>query len=60
MIAKPNLVDPLIFGIGAAIGLRKEDTDLQQKISEAILTIRKNGTYKKLNDKYFSFDMYGD
>ena len=28
-------------------------------ISAAIRTIRANGTYKAINDKYFDFDAYG-
>jgi ABC-type amino acid transport substrate-binding protein len=28
-------------------------------LNRAIADIRKNGTYKKLNDKYFPFDVYG-
>ena len=42
-----------------AIAVRKEDAALRDKISAAILAIRKNGKYKAINDKYFSFDIYG-
>ena len=43
----------------AAIGLRKEDTDLKAKIDKAIADMIKDGTYKKLEAKYFDFDVYG-
>ena len=43
----------------AAIGLRKEDTDLKAKIDQAIADMIKDGTYKKLEAKYFDFDVYG-
>ncbi|HEY1611737.1 MAG TPA: ABC transporter substrate-binding protein [Paraburkholderia sp.] len=43
----------------AAIGLRKEDTDLQTKINGAIAAMIKDGTYKKIEAKYFDFDVYG-
>ncbi|WP_374673984.1 ABC transporter substrate-binding protein [Ideonella sp.] len=51
--------DPVIFGIGAGIAVRKADTALVQKLNAAIKAIRANGTYKKIQDKYFSFDIYG-
>lgn len=54
-----DLVDPKILGNGAGIGLRKEDTDLKAKINKAIAEILKDGTYKKLEKKYFDFDVYG-
>jgi lysine/arginine/ornithine transport system substrate-binding protein len=43
----------------AAIGLRKEDTDLKSKIDKAISDMVKDGTYKKIEKKYFDFDVYG-
>jgi len=43
----------------AAIGLRKEDTDLKTKIDGAINGMIKDGTYKKIEAKYFDFDVYG-
>ena len=48
-----------MLGIGAGIGLRKEDTDLKAKIDGAILEMVKDGTYKRLASKYFDFDIYG-
>ncbi|CAM2137929.1 MULTISPECIES: ABC transporter substrate-binding protein [Paraburkholderia] len=44
----------------AAIGLRKEDTDLKAKIDKAIADMIKDGTYKKIEAKYFDFDVYGN
>ena len=55
----PNFDDPAYFGIGAGIALRKGDKALQQAINGALAALRADGTYKKINDKYFSFDIYG-
>jgi len=44
---------------GAGIGIRKGDTKLKDAFNAAIKAIRADGTYKKINDKYFSFDVYG-
>jgi lysine/arginine/ornithine transport system substrate-binding protein len=55
----PDLVDEKVLGVGAGIGLRKEDTDLKAKIDRAILDMVKDGTYKRLASKYFDFDIYG-
>ncbi len=47
-----------VLGSYIAIGLRKNDTALKAKIDQAIATIIKNGTYKKIEAKYFNFDVY--
>jgi ABC-type amino acid transport substrate-binding protein len=39
--------------------LRKGETALKTELNTAIKAIRGNGTYKKINDKYFKFDVYG-
>ena len=55
----PNYDDPKIFGTGSGIAVRKADAALQAKFNAAIPAIRANGVYKKINDKYFDFDVYG-
>ena len=54
-----TLVDQKIFGSGASIALRKGQPELKKELNTAIDTIRANGTYKKIADKYFDFDPYG-
>ena len=54
-----ELYIPKYFGIGAGIGLRKGQDALKGELNAAIKAIRANGTYKKINDKYFKFDVYG-
>ena len=51
---------PEIHGIGAGFGIRKEDGDLKALLNKGIADIRANGTYKQIQDKYFTFDVYGD
>lgn len=56
----PDLSDPKWFGNGAGIAIRKEDKDLAALFNKAIDTIRADGTYKAIQDKYFNFNVYGD
>ncbi len=42
------MVDVKTLGVGAAIGLRKEDADLKANIDKALAAIIADGTYKKL------------
>jgi arginine/ornithine transport system substrate-binding protein len=44
-------------GAGVGIALRKDETALREKLNAAIKSIRENGTYKKLADKYFDFNV---
>ncbi len=55
----PNYTDKKYFGEGAGIAIRKKDGDLKKKLNDAISNILKNGTYKKLQDKYFDYNIYG-
>jgi lysine-arginine-ornithine-binding protein len=54
-----DINDPKTLGNGAGIGLRKEDADLKAKIDKAIGDIIHDGTYKKIEARYFTFDVYG-
>lgn len=56
----PDLNDRKWFGDGAGIAIRKQDKDLEALFNKAIETIRSNGKYKAIQDKYFDFDVYGD
>ena len=56
----PKLNDSEWFGYGAGIAVRKQDKDLVLQLNKAIATIRANGTYKTIQDKYFTFDVYGE
>ena len=53
------LFTPKYFGVGAGIGLRKGQDALKSELNAAIKAIRASGAYKKINDKYFKFDVYG-
>ncbi|MCV2894183.1 transporter substrate-binding domain-containing protein [Lentibacter sp. XHP0401] len=59
MEVKAELIDEEIFGPGAGVGLRKEDTELADKFNAAIKQIREDGTYEEISKKYFDFDIYG-
>ena len=52
-------VDPACYGEGAGIAVRKKDGKLRGQLNTAIQAIRKNGTYQKINARYFDFDIYG-
>ncbi|GGY24276.1 ABC transporter substrate-binding protein [Paludibacterium paludis] len=56
----PNYSDVKYFGSGAGIAVKKGNKALAQRLNKAIDTIRANGAYKKVQDKYFTFDIYGN
>ncbi len=45
-------------GDDIGIAVRKDDTELRDRLSTAITKIRDNGTYAEINDKYFTYDIY--
>ena len=46
-------------GEGAGIAVRKGEDDLRLAFDKAIKAIRDDGTYAKINAKYFDFDIFG-
>ncbi|MGB9443260.1 MAG: transporter substrate-binding domain-containing protein, partial [Desulfobacterales bacterium] len=56
----PDLTDKKWFGEGSGIAIRKKDKDLVEMFNKAIVQIRSDGTYKKIQDKYFDFNVYGE
>lgn len=55
----PVYTDPAFFGEGAGIAVRKGDDALRKRINEALAAMRADGSYKKLQARYFDFDIYG-
>ncbi len=46
------------FGEGAGIAVRKEDKELKELLNKGIAAVLADGTYKKVQAKYFDFDIY--
>lgn len=56
--AGPSYDDVKYFGVGSGVGMRKADAQtLGKKFNDAIAAVASNGTFKKLNDKYFPYDI---
>ena len=48
-----DIKDNQTLGLGVAAGLRKEDVKLRDALNKAFGEMITDGTYKKINDKYF-------
>ena len=51
--------DKTYFGEGISIAIRKDDDKLREDLNAALKAIKANGAYKKVNDKYFKYDISG-
>ena len=49
--------DPINEDDKVGIALRKGESDLRSKLNLALKEIKEDGTYKKINDKYFPFSI---
>lgn len=56
----PDMLEEKWFGEGVGIEVRKKNPELAEMFNKAIKTIRANGEYKKIQDKYFNFNVYGE
>ena len=54
-----DLYDEDCFGEGIGIAVRQGDDELREALNGAIRAIRANGVYQRINDRYFSVDIYG-
>jgi len=52
-----DIKDTQTLGIGVSAGLRREDVKLREALNTAFAQMMSDGTYKKLNDKYFPFSL---
>ncbi len=57
IIGEP-ITDKKFVGEGVGIAVRQDDNELREKLNKALDEIRADGTYKKINDKYFTVDVY--
>jgi len=53
-----DVTDRNYVGDGIAFAVRKEDNTLRSDLNRAIGDILADGTYKRINDKYFPFSVY--
>ena len=53
-------IDPEYYGDGEGIGVRKDDTELRDRLSDAIDAIRASGKYDEIAGNYFDFNIYGE
>jgi arginine/ornithine transport system substrate-binding protein len=53
------LRDPRYFGEGVGIAVRKGDHPLAEQFNSAIAAIRASGEYTTIQNRYFTFDIYG-
>jgi polar amino acid transport system substrate-binding protein len=51
--------EPDIFGPGVGVAMRPADTDLRDMFNKAIAALDADGTYKKIEAKYFKIDIRG-
>ncbi|NYT62952.1 transporter substrate-binding domain-containing protein [Alcaligenaceae bacterium] len=51
------VVDPEVFGYGSSLGLRLGDTELKAKIDGAIASMKQDGTYKAILDRYAQYGL---
>lgn len=58
IFAGEALTDKKYFDVGVGLGFRKKDNELKEAFNKALVEILADGTYKKINDKYFDFDVY--
>jgi polar amino acid transport system substrate-binding protein len=56
-IAGAPITDPKYVGDGVGIALRQEDDALRQKLNAALDEIVADGTYKTINDKFFTVNI---
>lgn len=57
LIGEP-ITDKKFVGDGVGIAVRQEDNALRERLNQALKDIRADGTYQKINDKYFAIDVY--
>jgi polar amino acid transport system substrate-binding protein len=56
MVGEP-ITDKAFVGDGVGMAVRQEDNELRENLNKALAEIIANGTYKAINDKYFTINV---
>ncbi len=57
VVAGEPITDPKYVGDGVGMAVRQEDDALRMKLNQALAEVVSDGTYKTINDKYFSVNI---
>jgi arginine/ornithine transport system substrate-binding protein len=49
--------DTVKLGEGVGVAMRKRDADLAEEVNAALATLKEDGTYDTIMDKYFAYDI---
>ncbi|GGY80529.1 transporter substrate-binding domain-containing protein [Marinobacter zhanjiangensis] len=49
--------EPVKLGQGVGVAMRKRDKELAEMVNEALATLKEDGTYDDIMDKYFAYDI---
>jgi ABC-type amino acid transport substrate-binding protein len=52
-----DIKDTQTLGVGVSAGIRREDIKLREAFNKALGEMMSDGTYRKLNEKYFPFSL---
>jgi len=52
-----DIKDTQTLGVGVSAGLRREDMKLREALNKAFAEMMSDGTFRKLNEKYFPFPL---
>lgn len=52
-----EVAEPVKLGEGVGVAMRKRDKDLAEEVNAALATLKENGTYDTIMDKYFAYDI---
>ncbi|MDF0749597.1 transporter substrate-binding domain-containing protein [Marinobacter sp. 71-i] len=49
--------EPVKLGQGVGVAMRKRDKELAEEVNDALATLKENGTYDTIMEKYFAYDV---
>ncbi|MFN2362427.1 MAG: transporter substrate-binding domain-containing protein, partial [Marinobacter sp.] len=49
--------EPVKLGEGVGVAMRKRDADLAEEVNAALATLKEDGTYDTIMEKYFAYDI---